>query len=175
MLDSKRRELAASNAGIAYAVVERFGIVGGPLKDEAVSVALLALCEAANSYDGESAKFSTWAWLKVHWALVSWVVAQRARRKHTVAVSAEPDDCAAEGPGPDECAADAEFRAAVARALHRVPSAQRITLIRVAAHMVAGHTSADIAASMGVHRNTVGKLKSQLREALAVHVGSRNR
>ena len=63
----ERQALVLANLGIAYAVMRALRIHKAGWQD-AEGVAMLALTAAAERYDGRC-RFSTWAWLKVSWAL----------------------------------------------------------------------------------------------------------
>jgi DNA-directed RNA polymerase specialized sigma24 family protein len=71
-LDAERQRLVSQNVGIAFAVLKRLNVHGAGF-EEAKAEAMLALCEAASTYDEARGAFSTWAWQKVTWRLKTWM------------------------------------------------------------------------------------------------------
>lgn len=161
-LSEEQRALAAASQGIAYAVVERFNIRWGALKNDAVAEAMVALCLAASTYDGEKARFSTWAWAKIHWRLVDWVAARRHQKLEPLGDEALGVPALER---TDEAASDLQVARMVSEALGdaRVP-ADVAEVVELACR---GLTKAQIALELGVSVSTVARRRKAARELLA--------
>jgi RNA polymerase sigma factor (sigma-70 family) len=84
-LDPARQELAARVVPLAHAIASRYRERHEDLGDEFLSATQLAVVHAAASYDLHStARFSTYAWRKCHWACRD--VLRRAQRNARVEV-----------------------------------------------------------------------------------------
>lgn len=113
-LTPEQQSLVSGNLGIAYAVLQRLNIHGTGFS-EAKSEAMLALCEAALSYDASKCQFSTWAWTKVRWRLQTWMKRTNAAPRVTLGEAFEVVD---EGQGPEAALGAQEAAAAVLRLVH---------------------------------------------------------
>lgn len=81
-MDPGQQLLVTQNYGLTIAVMQSLGIHKRGWH-EARSEAELALCEAASTYDPSGGtRFSTWAWLRIRWALLDWLDKQN-RARHT--------------------------------------------------------------------------------------------
>lgn len=148
-LDQQRMVLA--NLGIAGAVMARLGL---PLAGAAWSEAQLALCEAVETYTPDRAKFSTHAWLRVRWHMLSWRRGERTYRRLGVLVE-EPD-------------ADEEFEtpeplpARVQLALDALPGPVKA----VVDLGLLGLSKEQVAEALGVSVSTIARRRKEARELL---------
>lgn len=161
-LTASKQSLVTANLGIAYAVMQRLSIHGGGFA-EAKSEAMVALCEAADSYEPTRGAFSTWAWVKVAWHLKSWM-----RRTNRASANAARVPESGDGelecplPGPDGRAEGREVAEAIEDALGTCTA-----LTRAVAHLwVCGMTSTEIALELGVSTKTVGRRLAHARARL---------
>ncbi len=150
-LDAARQRLVVENLGIAGAVLASLGV---PLRGAPWCEAQLALCEAAERFDPALARFSTWAWLRVRWHMMTWLDGERRYRRLGV-LTDEPQDVEAE-PTPEP------LSSALRDALAGLPEAVR----EVVELGTLGLSKEQVALALGVSVSTVARRRQQARELL---------
>lgn len=114
-LSADQQRLVTANVGIAHAVLTRLRVGGRGLED-ARAEAMLALCEAAVTYEPGRGAFSTWAWAKVSWRLLDFMSSDNA---HPVAIGVDAVAGLPDGQdGAEQLLGDEQERRAVLRVLH---------------------------------------------------------
>lgn len=150
-LSLQQQRMVLANLGIAGAVLTRLGM---PLSGSAWSEAQLALCEAVETYTADRAKFSTHAWLRVRWHMLSWRRSERAYRRHGVLVE-EPE--VEEGEDPPEPLPE-RLRLALDTLPGPVKAAVDLSLL--------GLSKEQVAAALGVSVSTIARRRKEARELL---------
>lgn len=114
-LSAEQQRLVTENIGIAHAVLKRLRVGGRGLED-ARAEAMLALCEAASTYEPNRGAFSTWAWAKVSWRLLDFMSADNA---HPVSIGVDAVAGLPDGQdGAERMLGDEQERRIVLRVLH---------------------------------------------------------
>lgn len=148
-LDQQRMVLA--NLGIAGAVLSRLGL---PLAGSAWSEAQLALCEAVETYTADRAKFSTHAWLRVRWHMLSWRRSERTYRRLGVLCEAPEVEEGEEPPEP--------LPERLRLALEALPGPVKAVIDLG----LLGLSKEQVAAALGVSVSTVARRRKEARELL---------
>lgn len=152
-LSPAQQRMVLANLGIAGAVMVRLGL---PLAGSAWSEAQLALCIAVQSYDSTKSAFSTWAWHKVRWHMMSWVRGERTYRRLGVLVeeAVEADSEGSEMPEP--------LSEQLAAALASLPP----TVRAVVDLGMLGLSKEQVAEALGVSVSTVARRRKEARALL---------
>ena len=178
VLNDAQRELVAEHTGIVkWAIFRHIRIndnVFGLSYDDLFQEGCISLCVAAATYDGERAKFTTYAQVVVKNGLLTYCSKIGKMKKDTISISDFPPGADGElnntAGYPAENIYDAILSdAAVFRLLESVkPEYSGITKLGIEALelKVKGYTGAEIARLWGVEQNKLGAWISRAKEKL---------